>query len=77
MGAGIAEVFARAGLPVTGIEADPDALRAGQARIVASLDKAVARGKLTQADPAASPRGDRVAELADLIAAALPTWTPR
>jgi 3-hydroxybutyryl-CoA dehydrogenase len=50
MGAGIAEVFARAGLPVTGIEADPAALRAGQARIAASLDKAVARGKLTRAE---------------------------
>ncbi len=50
MGAGIAEVFARAGLPVTGIEADPAALAAGLARITASLDKAVARGKLTQAE---------------------------
>ncbi|GAB7110960.1 3-hydroxybutyryl-CoA dehydrogenase [Streptomyces phaeofaciens JCM 4814] len=47
MGAGIAEVCARAGLPVTVVERDADAVRAGLRRIGASLDKAVAHGRLT------------------------------
>ncbi|MFF3940483.1 3-hydroxybutyryl-CoA dehydrogenase [Streptomyces phaeofaciens] len=47
MGAGIAEVCARAGLPVTVVERDADAVRAGRRRIGRSLDKAVAHGRLT------------------------------
>jgi 3-hydroxybutyryl-CoA dehydrogenase len=48
MGAGIAEVFARAGLQVTAVEADPDALSKGTAILDRSLRKQVSRGRLTQ-----------------------------
>jgi 3-hydroxybutyryl-CoA dehydrogenase len=48
MGAGIAEVFARGGLGVTAIEADPDALSRGMAILDGSLGKAVTRGRLTE-----------------------------
>jgi 3-hydroxybutyryl-CoA dehydrogenase len=48
MGAGIAEVFARAGLTVTAVEADPDALTRGMAILDGSLGRAVSRGKLTE-----------------------------
>ncbi|MEU8824983.1 3-hydroxybutyryl-CoA dehydrogenase [Streptomyces sp. NPDC048636] len=47
MGAGIAEVCARAGLPVTVVERDVHAARAGQERIARSLERATARGGLT------------------------------
>jgi len=50
MGAGIAEVFARGGLAVTVVEADRAALDRGLAILAASLDKAVARGKLGRDD---------------------------
>jgi len=46
MGAGIAEVFARAGLGVTAIEADAEAMRRGLSTLDASLSRAVSRGKL-------------------------------
>ena len=46
MGSGIAEVCAKAGYAVIVREASPDLLRAGMARVAASLDRAVARGKL-------------------------------
>ena len=41
MGAGIAEVFARAGLTVTAVEADADALSRGMAILDGSLGKAL------------------------------------
>ncbi|MDA0567137.1 NAD(P)-binding domain-containing protein [Streptomonospora sp. S1-112] len=47
MGAGIAEVFARAGFHVTGVEIDGAALERGRAHVERSLAKAVAKGKLT------------------------------
>jgi 3-hydroxybutyryl-CoA dehydrogenase len=47
MGAGIAEVGARAGVPVTVVERDAAAVEAGRGRIVRSLDRAVAHGRLT------------------------------
>jgi 3-hydroxybutyryl-CoA dehydrogenase len=50
MGAGIAEVCARAGYRVIVQEVSGGLLEAGLARIVASLDKAVVRGKLAPAD---------------------------
>ncbi len=50
MGAGIAEVCARASLDVVVVESSPDAARAGLARIEASLRRAQARGKLEDAD---------------------------
>lgn len=60
MGAGIAEVFARAGIGVIAIEADPQALSQGLAVLDASLSRAVSRGKLAvreQADIRARVRG--------------------
>src|SRR5215203_4504415 len=46
MGAGIAEVLARAGLSVTAVEVTEDALQRGRAHVEQSTGKAVARGKL-------------------------------
>jgi 3-hydroxybutyryl-CoA dehydrogenase len=46
MGAGIAEVFARAGIGVVALEADPQMLQAGLGALDASLSRAVSRGKL-------------------------------
>ena len=48
MGAGIAEVFARAGLAVVAIEIDRGALERGMATLDRSLARAVTRGKLTE-----------------------------
>jgi 3-hydroxybutyryl-CoA dehydrogenase len=48
MGAGIAEVFARAGPQVTAVEADPDALSRGMSILDRSLRKLVSRGGLTE-----------------------------
>lgn len=48
MGAGIAEVFARSGFPVTAVEADPQALAKGISTLDASLGKAVTKGRLTE-----------------------------
>ncbi|ANW22334.1 3-hydroxybutyryl-CoA dehydrogenase [Streptomyces clavuligerus] len=48
MGAGIAEVCARAGLDTVVCEADDMAARAARKRVAASLDRAVRRGKLNQ-----------------------------
>lgn len=50
MGAGIAEVGAKAALLVTIIDVDDRALSTARNRIVASTDRAVARGKLTPED---------------------------
>lgn len=52
MGAGITEVLARAGLTVTVIEVDPDALPRGMATLSGSLSRAVARGRLTKSEQA-------------------------
>ena len=46
MGAGIVEVFARAGLDVVAVEIDDALLGAGRKRLENSLGKAVDRGKL-------------------------------
>ncbi|MGH8877809.1 MAG: 3-hydroxyacyl-CoA dehydrogenase NAD-binding domain-containing protein [Stackebrandtia sp.] len=46
MGAGIAEVFAKAGLHVTGVEIDDAALERGRGHLAKSLDRQVAKGKL-------------------------------
>ena len=48
MGSGIAEVSARARLDVVVVEADEPAVEAGRARVEASLDQAVRRGKLPE-----------------------------
>jgi 3-hydroxybutyryl-CoA dehydrogenase len=52
MGAGIAEVFATAGIGVVAIEADPQALHAGLGALDASLSRAVRRGRLDAAQQA-------------------------
>jgi 3-hydroxybutyryl-CoA dehydrogenase len=52
MGAGIAEILARSGRNVVVVEANDNALARGLATLHASLDKAVARGRLTHADKA-------------------------
>ncbi len=46
MGSGIAELCARKGLDVVFVEVDADAVSRGNARIAASLDRQVQRGKL-------------------------------
>jgi 3-hydroxybutyryl-CoA dehydrogenase len=52
MGAGIAEVFARAGIGVVAIEADSEALRLGLSTLDASLSRAVSRGRLSATEQA-------------------------
>jgi 3-hydroxybutyryl-CoA dehydrogenase len=50
MGAGIAEVMARAGLSVTAVEIGDEALARGRSHVEHSTERAVARGKLDAAD---------------------------
>src|ERR1700754_3907186 len=66
MGAGIAEVFARAGLEVIGVERDDQALAAGRGHLDTSTARAVKRGKLTEAD--AEAFRNRVTFTTDLAA---------
>jgi 3-hydroxybutyryl-CoA dehydrogenase len=67
MGAGIAEVCARAGLDVLVREIDEAAATAGQDRIAASLERAVRAGKLPASDrEAALGRIRLTTDLADL-----------
>ncbi|MGW2706254.1 3-hydroxybutyryl-CoA dehydrogenase [Streptomyces sp. NPDC001340] len=54
MGAGIAEVCARADVPVTIVERTAEAARAGLLRITRSLDRAVAHGRLSAGRRAAA-----------------------
>ncbi|GLZ13150.1 3-hydroxybutyryl-CoA dehydrogenase [Actinomadura sp. NBRC 104425] len=48
MGAGIAEVLARGGLAVVGIEVGPEALERGRGNLESSTGRAVKRGRLTE-----------------------------
>ncbi|MEU2614926.1 3-hydroxybutyryl-CoA dehydrogenase [Micromonospora sp. NPDC007271] len=50
MGAGIVEVFARNGVDVVAVEISEAALERGQATLTGSTDRAVAKGKLAEAD---------------------------
>src|SRR3954447_11790822 len=50
MGAGIVEVLSRAGLSVTAVEINDDALARGRGHVEQSTDRAVSRGKLDPAD---------------------------
>jgi 3-hydroxybutyryl-CoA dehydrogenase len=50
MGAGIAEVMARNGLEVIAVEADESRLATGRGHVERSTSRAVARGKLSEAD---------------------------
>jgi 3-hydroxybutyryl-CoA dehydrogenase len=72
MGAGIAEVMARNGIKVIGVEVDDAGLARGRGHLQASVARAVKRGKLTEAE--AAELQDRVAystSLDDLAAAEL------
>ncbi len=72
MGAGIAEVLARNGIRVYGVELDPAALNRGRAHVAHSTRRAVSKGKLSAEDAAALL--DRITfttELADLSGADL------
>ncbi|HEX2706052.1 MAG TPA: 3-hydroxybutyryl-CoA dehydrogenase [Candidatus Lustribacter sp.] len=53
MGAGIVEVLARNGIDVVAIDVDDGALARGKGKLVGSTGRAVARGKLSEADQAA------------------------
>jgi len=53
MGAGIAEVFAREGLQVVGVEPNEDALERGREHLTNSTNRAVKRGKLSVEDQSA------------------------
>ncbi|OLL80446.1 3-hydroxybutyryl-CoA dehydrogenase, 3-hydroxyacyl-CoA dehydrogenase [Pseudonocardia sp. Ae168_Ps1] len=64
MGAGIAEVCARAGCDVLVVEQGKDAADLGRERILASLDRAVARGRLSAAERDAT--ADRLRFAVDL-----------
>ncbi len=67
MGAGIAEVCARAGLDVVVREVNQAALDAGRRRIEASLNRAVEAGKLAEADQGATlSRLDFTTDFGDL-----------
>jgi 3-hydroxybutyryl-CoA dehydrogenase len=50
MGAGIVEVFARSGVDVVAVEVSDAALDRGREHLTGSTDRAVARGKLSEAD---------------------------
>ncbi|MBW8751707.1 MAG: 3-hydroxyacyl-CoA dehydrogenase family protein [Propionibacteriales bacterium] len=53
MGAGIAEVFARTGYSVVGVELNEETLARGRSHLDHSTGRAVARGKLSEEDQAA------------------------
>jgi 3-hydroxybutyryl-CoA dehydrogenase len=53
MGAGIVEVFARTGLDVVALEIDEAALERGREALRRSTERAVSRGRLTEAEAAA------------------------
>ncbi len=50
MGAGIVEVFARSGVDVVAVEVSDDALDRGREHVTGSTDRAIARGKLSEAE---------------------------
>jgi 3-hydroxybutyryl-CoA dehydrogenase len=67
MGSGIAEVCARAGLDVLVREVDESAAEHGRSRLVASLDRGLGAGKLTEAErDAAVERLAFTTDLADM-----------
>jgi 3-hydroxybutyryl-CoA dehydrogenase len=70
MGAGIAEVFARAGLQVVAVEVDPAALRRGMSILDKSLARAVSRGRLTSQEESGIRARIRPADGFDEAAAA-------
>ena len=72
MGAGIAEVLARAGLSVTAVDVGDDAVERGRGHLEQSTGRAVARGRLDPADrDAVLSRVRFSTEMADLASAEL------
>ncbi len=67
MGSGIAEVCARAGLPVVVVESSPGAVTAGRSRLEASLRRAESRGRVDSAERVLEllQVGDDLSALAD------------
>jgi 3-hydroxybutyryl-CoA dehydrogenase len=70
MGAGIAEVSARAGSDVVVVESSDDAAKAARERLEKSLTRAEARGKLSASEGSASDVFDRIRIETDLEAVA-------
>ncbi|MBC9732528.1 3-hydroxybutyryl-CoA dehydrogenase [Nocardioides marmotae] len=70
MGAGIAEVSARAGLDVVVVDADQAALDRGRSRLEASLRRAEAKGKLAAAEGSADDVLARIRPVTELDALA-------
>ncbi|MDN4160950.1 3-hydroxybutyryl-CoA dehydrogenase [Nocardioides abyssi] len=70
MGAGIAEVSARAGLDVVVVDADQAAVDRGRSRLEASLRRAEAKGKLTGTEGTADEVLARITPATDLGALA-------
>lgn len=68
MGAGIVEVFARTGIDVVAVEADEASVARGRGVLMASTTRAIARGKMTDAEQSALL--DRVTFAPDLAAVA-------
>ncbi|WP_459985759.1 3-hydroxyacyl-CoA dehydrogenase NAD-binding domain-containing protein, partial [Nocardioides sp. AN3] len=50
MGSGIAEVCARAGIDTVVVEVSEEAAKAAEAKVRGSLERAAARGKITEQD---------------------------
>ncbi|WP_088818287.1 3-hydroxyacyl-CoA dehydrogenase NAD-binding domain-containing protein [Kytococcus aerolatus] len=67
MGAGIVEVFARGGVPVVGVETTAELAEQGRGLLTASVERAVARGRLDEAAGRAALEAVTVTtDLADL-----------
>jgi 3-hydroxybutyryl-CoA dehydrogenase len=72
MGAGIVEVFARSGLSVVAVDAGPEWVERGRGSLATSAARAVARGRLAEADRVALlERVVWTTEIGDLAAADL------
>ncbi len=72
MGAGIVEVFAKAGFPVYAVDGSTELAERGRGFVTKSLDRAVSKGKLSEADRDATlGRITFTAELSDLADADL------
>ena len=76
MGAGIAEVLARAGLSVTAVEINDEALARGRGHVEHSTDRAVSRGKLDAGRPRRDLRADPL-QHARWRTSPRPSWSSR